>query len=227
MTRNHIVQVCIIALCSCSILFVIEQVLDVNYFIKTASKAFFFLVIPIFYIKYILKLSVKESFNIQKVRWKSLRLGLLFGSLAFGIILIAYWFLRKIIDTDAIMYDLQVRSEITPEIFIFVAIYVTFGNSLMEEFYFRGFLFLNLYKTEYKVFAHVFSALLFSVYHTAIFATWFSFELMLLALAGLFIAGILFNWLNTYSQNFLNSWIFHIMADIAIILIGLHLYGIL
>ncbi|HWO74571.1 MAG TPA: CPBP family intramembrane glutamic endopeptidase [Bacillus sp. (in: firmicutes)] len=227
MTRNHVFQVCIIALCSCSVLFVIEQILDVNYFIKTVSKVFFFLVIPILYIRYICKRTVKESFNIQKVRWKSVRLGFLFGSLAFGIILLTYWVLRSIIDTDAIMYDLQERSGITPEIFIFVALYITFGNSLMEEFYFRGFLFLNVYKTGYKVFAHVFSAFLFAVYHTAIFATWFSFELMLLALAGLFIAGILFNWLNTYSQNFLNSWIFHIMADIAIILIGLHLYGIL
>lgn len=227
MKKIHIIHIGLMAIISCSTLFIIEQILDVNYFIKTGSKAIFFLLIPILYIRCILKITVRQSFNIERVGWRSLRLGVLLGGLAFTIILIAYWLLEGFLDTDAILYDIQVRSGITPEIFIFIGLYITFGNSLMEEFYFRGFLFLNLYKSGSKLFAHVFSSLLFALYHTAIFATWFNVWLMLLALIGLFIAGILLNWLNTYSQNFLNSWIFHILADIAIILIGLNLMGII
>ncbi|GAA0317902.1 CPBP family intramembrane metalloprotease [Bacillus carboniphilus] len=227
MKRLLIIHICLIAVISCSGLFIIEQILDVNYYIKTGAKAFFFLVIPVLYIRFVLKLTVKESFNIEKVRWRSVRLGLLFGGLAFILILVAYWLLQGFLDTDAIVYDIKVRSGITTETFIFIGLYITFGNSLMEEFYFRGFVFLNLYKTGAKVFAHVFSALLFALYHTAIFATWFNVWLMFVALVGLFTAGILFNWLNTYSKNFLNSWIFHILADVAIILIGLNLMEIL
>ena len=79
---------------------------------------------------------------------------------------------------------------------------------------------MKFYQAGNKVFAYLFSSVLFAIYHVAIFATWFNVWLILLALLGLFIVGILFNWLNTKSNNFLNSWILHIMADIAVVSIG-------
>jgi membrane protease YdiL (CAAX protease family) len=100
-------------------------------------------------------------------------------------------------------------------------------NSFLEEFFFRGFVFLNVYETGNKGWAYLFSALLFALYHIAIFATWFNIPLMLLALFGLMVIGFVFNYLDTLSNNFLNSYLVHIFANLAIVLIGLALFGIL
>ena len=108
-----------------------------------------------------------------------------------------------------------------------VGIYITLGNSFLEEFFFRGFIFLNLYNQGYKKIAYIYSSLLFGVYHIAIFKTWFSPLLTVLALLGLVIAGIVFNWIDTKSENFINSWIVHILADSAIIIIGMGMFGII
>jgi membrane protease YdiL (CAAX protease family) len=122
---------------------------------------------------------------------------------------------------------METKSKITAANFIFIAIYITLGNSLLEEFFFRGFIFLNLRQLGKEKFAYLFSALLFAIYHISIFQSWFTLPLMLLSLFGLFTIGIVFNWLNTKTNTIINSWIVHIFADLAIILIGLKLFEII
>ncbi|WP_369404955.1 CPBP family intramembrane glutamic endopeptidase [Piscibacillus salipiscarius] len=95
----------------------------------------------------------------------------------------------------------------------------------LEEFYFRGFIFLKFYQSGYHVLGYIFSSALFAIYHVAIFATWFNFELILLALAGLFVVGLIFNWLNTKSNNFLNSWILHIVQILPLCRSGFIYFG--
>ncbi|MBZ9635369.1 CPBP family intramembrane metalloprotease [Clostridium sp. FP1] len=104
--------------------------------------------------------------------------------------------------------------------------YITFGNSFLEEYFFRGFYLLKSYELKSKKFAYIYSSLLFGVYHIAIFKTWFNSGLVGLALIGLISIGFIFNWLDTRSKNFINSWLVHILADSAIIIIGLRMFGI-
>ena len=61
--------------------------------------------------------------------------------------------------------------------FIFVAIYISFANSLLEEFFFRGFAFLKLKEVSSRKFAYIFSALAFSIYHLAMMIGWFDIVL--------------------------------------------------
>ncbi len=61
-----------------------------------------------------------------------------------------------------------------------------FGNSLIEEYFFRGVIFRSLFE-RLPVFAYIISSLLFSLYHLAIFGTWFSGYILFLALFGLFL----------------------------------------
>lgn len=225
MDRKHVIEIILLTVFSCVALYLCEQILQTTYLVKTGAKVGLFLIIPLLYIKFIIRKPIFEFLNLKAVDLKNLRLGFLFGLLSLGIVIAAYIILKDYINTDVIIGDLQTRLKITPEIFIFIAIYITFGNSLLEEFYFRGFIFLNLYKTKYKKFAYLFSALLFSVYHVAIFAVWFNIWLILLAMLGLFIVGLIFNWLNTKSNNYLNSWVLHILADIGVMIIGFYLFG--
>ncbi len=157
----------------------------------------------------------------------SVKVGVLFGVIAFAVILLTYYFAQDMLDLQGIVQELTGKSGITPANFLLVGLYITFGNSFLEEFFFRGFVFLSLYRRGKKVAAYLFSAGLFGLYHIAIFQTWFNPWLIGLALFGLVGVGLVFNWLNTKPGGFLNSWVTHILADIAIILIGMRLFGMI
>jgi len=215
------------SLVACITLFYVEQLLAVNYFVKTLVKIVLFTVLPYIYIRYIEKTSVRESLNLKRLHRRDLKIGVVFGIASFLIVLITYYFLNDLIDVEGIVYELENKSNITPRNFIIIGLYITFGNSFLEEFFFRGFIFLNLYKLKGRTTAYVYSSLLFALYHIAIFMTWFNIWLIGLALFGLVIIGFIFNWLNTKSNNFFNSWIVHIFADVSIILIGLRMFKLI
>ena len=215
------------SLVACIVLFYVEQALVVNYLIKTLVKILLFTLIPYLYIRFIEKKSIKESINLNSLDIGNIKLGLVFGIASFSIVLISYFLFKDFLDINSITNELQAKSQITPGNFFLVGLYIILGNSFLEEFFFRGFIFLNLYKLDNKVYAYVFSSVLFAVYHIGIFKTWFNIWLIGLALLGLIIIGLIFNWLNTKSNNFLNSWLVHICADIAIIIIGFRMFGII
>jgi len=214
------------SLVACILLYFVEQVLVVNYVVKSAIKIAFFIFIPYAYNKIIKKQKLSLTINYKNIDKDHLKMGFLFGILSFLIILISYYVLRNIINLQSISESLQSKSKITAANFIFVGLYITLGNSFLEEYFFRGFIFLNLYELKSKKCAYIYSSLLFGLYHIAIFKTWFNIGLVGLALIGLISIGFIFNWLDTKSKNFINSWIVHILADSAIIIIGLRMFGI-
>ncbi|WP_162287809.1 CPBP family intramembrane glutamic endopeptidase [Indiicoccus explosivorum] len=211
--------------CACLFLYIIEQVLDVNYAVKTAVKLVLFILLPLFYVWKIKQGRLSEILALKNAGWRGLIPAFLFGFAAFSAVLAAFFILQESIDLAAIAYEMETKLGITPQVFVFVAFYVTFLNSLLEEFFFRGFLFLELHRLGYRTTAYVFSSLLFGLYHIAIFQSWFSLPVTLLALAGLIGVGFLFDWLVSRSDSFISSWIVHIFADIAIVLIGFHMFG--
>lgn len=224
MKKRYII---ISSLIACILLYFVEQVLVVSYVVKTVIKILFFILIPYIQMKIIKKQQTSKAINSERINKHHLKMGFLFGILSFFIILITHYLLRNVIDLQSISYDLQNKSKITASSFIFVGLYITLGNSFLEEYFFRGFVFLNLYELKSKKFAYIYSSLLFGLYHIAIFKTWFSIELVGLALIGLITIGFIFNWLDTKSKNFFNSWIVHILADSAIIIIGLRMFEII
>lgn len=224
MKKKYII---ISSLAACVLLYFVEQVLVANYVVKTITKVLLFTLIPWIYIRFLKRSELKEGININKIDKGHLRMGIIFGAASFLIILVTYYLLGNYINLQDISGDLQSKSKITPSNFIFVGLYITFGNSFLEEFFFRGFIFLNLYELKSRKVAYIYSSLLFGLYHIAIFKTWFSLELIGLALIGLVSVGFIFDWLDTKSQNFINSWIVHLLADSAIILIGLKMFSII
>lgn len=214
------------SLIACIILYYVEQVILVSYIVKTIIKILFFIFIPFIYMKIIRKRKPFKSITYKNKDKNHLKIGFFFGILAFIIILITYYALSNFINLQGISEELQTKSKITASSFIFVGLYITIGNSFIEEYFFRGFIFLNLYELKSKKIAYIYSSLLFGLYHIGIFKTWFNFGLVGLALVGLISIGFVFCWLDTKSNNFINSWIVHILADSAIIILGLKMFGI-
>lgn len=220
------IYILVSSLITCILLYFVEQALVVSYLVKTVIKILFFILIPYIYMKFMKKQHVSKALNYKKVDKHHLKMGFIFGILSFLIILITYYLLRNIINLQSISMELQSKSKITASSFVFVGLYITLVNSFLEEYFFRGFIFLNLYELKSKKLAYIYSSFLFGVYHIGIFKTWFNPGLVGLALIGLISIGFVFNWLDTKSKNFINSWIVHILADSAIIIIGLKMFGI-
>lgn len=214
------------SLLSCTALYYVEQIRAVNYAVQTGIKLLMFLLIPAIYFT----LTKDRNIYISKARTinekRPILTGLFSGLLFFVVLITAYYFLQPFIDFKPIISELETKLKVTPLNFIFVGIYITLGNSFIEEFFFRGFVFLGIYRTGRPGAAYLYSSLLFSLYHIMIFKNWFTLPLFLLAVFGLFVVGILFCWMDTKSKNFVNSWIAHMLADAAIILIGLKMFGI-
>ena len=225
--KSFVPYIVISSLLACAALYYVEWGQEATYVIKTGIKLLLFLLIPIVYRILTRDRNIYISSSSRLKRRGSLYPGLLIGVLSFGILMAAYYYLQSFIDFKTIIKELETRLKITPLNFLIIGIYITLFNSFIEEFFFRGFIFLGIYKTGRTGIAYIYSSLLFALYHIMIFRNWFTFPLFLLALFGLFAVGLLYNWLDTKSNNFLNSWIAHIFADAAIILIGLKMFGII
>lgn len=200
-----------------TLLLVIEQVLEIPYFWKTIMKILIFLAVPLFLMKII-----KFSFlRLKKTEKRSTILAFILGILVMITVLVSFFMLQNHINIETILSDLESRVGITSAVFPFVAIYILLGNSFLEEFFFRGLL-VDMYK-ESKL-KWVLPSFLFAIYHIAIFLPWFDWPILLTAVGGLFIGGLIFQWINEESGTIYPSWIIHICGDIGVLLIGFYMY---
>ncbi len=200
-----------------TLLLIIEQVLEIPYFWKTIMKILIFLAVPIFFMK-MLKFKFLRP---NKTAKKSTHLALGLGILVMITVLTSFFLLQNYINLDSILSDLESRVGITPAVFPFVAIYILLGNSFLEEFFFRGLL-VDMYR-DYKL-KWVLPSVLFAIYHIAIFLPWFDWPILLTAVGGLFLAGLLFQWMNKESGTIYPSWIIHIFGDIGVLLVGFYMF---
>ncbi len=225
--KRRILSIIVLSLLVVGILYVVEQFLGATFIEKTVIKMAVMAVIPLVLSFTFFTQKTSRILGLRGVTLKGLRPGLLLGGFAFVVVLAAYAVLGTFIDMGNIADNLQNKLGVTPANFIFVGLYVIIVNSLLEEFFFRGFVFLNLEGTATKWFAYTFSSGLFAVYHISIIEGWFNPVLMALALVTLFVTGLVLNYLNVRSGHFLNSWIAHALADAAIILIGMQMFGLI
>ena len=150
------------------------------------------------------------------------------AALALGVFLlltVAYMLLSGWLDLSAIPEKLR-YSDITAENFPLIAAYITLGNSFLEELFFRGFAFLTLRKYTTDRFAYLFSGITFALYHVSILDGWFQPAWFVLFLVGLAVGGMLFDFLDRKGSLWC-GWLVHMAADLAIMLIGMRMFGIL
>lgn len=206
----------------CILMYVVDVYFKVNYFYKSFIKLIMFLGFPVLYCLKDKNINLKDYFKINSL--KQLFYSLLLGIIIYIFIIIAYLIARNFIDLNSIAITLGDSLNVNKNNFIFVSIYISFINSLLEEFFFRGFAFLSLRKLSSRCFSYFFSALAFSLYHIAIILNWFNIFVFIIILIGLVIAGVIFNFVNEKSQNIYNSWLIHMFANFAINSIGFYMF---
>lgn len=206
---------------ACVFMGVVDAVIQPGYAIKSVIKIALFLLLPCFYSLYDKKLQLKKLFIPNK---KGFLLAAGLGVAVYGVILAAFFIFRNIFDFSALTTSLTSTTGVSKSNFIFVAVYISFVNSLLEEFFFRGFSFLTLKKVSNRKLAYIVSASMFSLYHIAMMIGWFGLPVILLSLIGLFAGGVIFNYFNEKYNNIYLSWLIHMFANFATNTIGFILF---
>lgn len=218
--RNSILAV---VLAGCLAMAWVDAVLAPGYFAKSGIKLLLFLVLPMCYLL-LSKTSPRSLFVLGK---RKPLFPFLLGAGVYLVILAAFLLLRPVFDFSAVTGALQNNVGVGKDNFIFVALYISFVNSLLEEFFFRGFAFLVLQRFAGRTVSYLFSAGSFALYHIAIMTGWFSSLFTTLLIAALFLAGIFFNRLDEKSGTIYPSWMVHMFANFAVNTVGFILFGIL
>ncbi len=223
-SKKRIFAIIAIALTASLLMAFVDGFWQPPYWIKSAFKVVLFLLLPFGYSLWDKDIKLLSVFKFNK---KGFKTALLLSIPLYILILGAYFLFRNIFSFSDITNALTGNAGVTRDNFIFVALYISFVNSLLEEFFFRGFVFLGLKKVWNNGSAYIFSAAVFALYHIAMMTGWFSPVLFVLAMAGLFTGGLIFNFLNSKSENIYTSWLVHMFANFAINTIGLILFGII
>jgi len=206
-------------------MYIIEIYIKPAYILKSIYKIILFAGLPLLYCAIDKDFKFKEYFIVRDK--KQILISVALGLGVYFFILIVYFIIKEFIDLDNITMQLSNNLNVNKDNFVFVALYISFINSMLEELFFRGFGFLTLNKNSSIIYSISLSALAFSIYHVSILANWFIVIIYVLFIIGLFITGLFFNWLNLKYKNIYNSWIVHMCANFSINTIGFIMFGII
>lgn len=212
----------VVALIAVAIVFLIEQIVQPGYWVKSAIKVVCFVGAIVIY-SVVSGKRFTDVINLKKItNSKPLLICMACFFLGIGIL---FALLRNQIDLSSIKESLITKENLTKSNCLFVFAYIIVVNSFLEESFFRGF-FYSLF--ENKKVGAVISGLVFSLYHIGIVITWFNPFIFALCIAGLAVVGVFLQWLSSKYQSIMASWITHACANIAINTIGaLMIFGVL
>jgi len=195
-----------------------------DYVYTSAFKVIVFLLCPVLYFQVSKEGSLKELFSLFSMNGdrKNIRLAFLLGLGVFAIIVVAFIIMRPFFDS-AVVAEALAENGITANNAIFVFLYIVVINAALEQLFFRGFVFLTLYRMGMKWYAHAYSSLLFSFYHIPILINAASPGILVLCTVGLVAAGLIFNALAIRFKSISGSLIVHISANLALnLMIGIY-----
>ena len=140
--KKTAINIMVIMAISVLVMFIVEFYIVPGYIIKSILKISMFFIAPIIYVAFDKSINILDYFKIysRKQFIHSLVLGISVYMLIIGV----YFLLTTYIDLTQIRKLLYMSQDINENNFFYVAIYISFLNSLLEEFFFRGFLFLSL-----------------------------------------------------------------------------------
>ena len=215
-------KISLLVIIACIVMGIVDAVIQPGYAAKSAIKIVMFLLIPIGYCILDKEVSIAKVLKPNK---KGFVIALCLGATVYVVILGAYLLFKNVFDFSAFTTSLGETTGVNKSNFIWVAIYISFVNSLLEEFFFRGFSFISLKKFTTRRFAYIFSSSLFALYHIAMMIGWFGVPVILISLLGLFLGGLIFNKFDEKSENIYLSWLVHMFANFATNTIGFMLFA--
>ena len=224
MKQKRLYVIASTVLCALAMAFV-DGVIQPPYALKSFLKVLLFLIVPLGYFSlFRVWDSLKALFLLKK---RELLVALALGIGAFVVITGGYMLISGVFSLDEAILRLTSDGGVNPENFVYVSFYIALVNSLLEEFFFRGYAFLNLKSLTSRPFAYFFSAVLFAVYHLGMVIGNGNILIWGGALILLTCAGLILNVLNERSGSILTSWLLHMCANLGINAVGFYVFGMI
>ncbi|MEM8721666.1 MAG: type II CAAX endopeptidase family protein [Cyanobacteria bacterium P01_G01_bin.39] len=167
----------------------------------------------------------RQALRFPKFKQQEVKAGLILGILMFGVIMGAYFLIgQQTIDLASIRAKAAEVGIVNPYLYLAGCVYWSFINSLIEECTWRGFAVSQCKILVPEVTAVILAALLFTMHHSiALYGYTHDWLIVLLGSLGVFLAGAIWAWCYSYYKSIIPGYISHILADIAIALIGYQL----
>ncbi|HJM44593.1 MAG TPA: type II CAAX endopeptidase family protein [Candidatus Poseidoniaceae archaeon] len=163
----------------------------------------------------------ERSFSWSPIKNKNdLFVGFGFGIGMSAVMGIAWLLFGSQIDQGALKELLEGNGLTNPIIYLGVTIYWICGNSLLEEFVFRWFIFEKFEAKVGSNYALYLSATAFTLHHTIAMLYMFPISLTILASFGIFIGGLLWSWLYLRYRSIWVVFLSHAIVDIMMFGIG-------
>ena len=207
----------VISILCCGVMMLTDGVWTPCYAVKSVIKIALFLGLPYLASLVDKGMMFRELFKVKKQGFK---MAFILGIALFGLILGAYSLFSKFVDFSGIVTSLEQNVGVDKGNFMFVALYVSLVNSMLEEFFFRGFVFGNVKQSYSRKAAYLYSSFLFAAYHVTMMVGWFPTIILVLVIASLMVGGMIFNYLNEKYDTILVSWFVHMFANFSINTIG-------
>lgn len=111
--------------------------------------------------------------------------------------------------------------------FLWFALFLSVVHSLIEEVYWRGFVFGNLRRWLPLGWAHVVAGLAFCAHHVVVLSQFFSLGMACFLGFSVGVGGVLWSVLYVRHGTLLGAWLSHMIVDFGIMALGAHLMGLL
>ena len=138
--RSTVLVLAVTVLC-CLIMAFVDGVLRPGYAAKSAIKAAMFMLIPLIASRVDRGVLYLPLLRPEK---EGILPAIALGIGIYTVILGGYFLVSPLFDFSQIAGALTSNAGVTRENFLFVSLYISFANSFLEEFFFRGFVFTNL-----------------------------------------------------------------------------------
>jgi len=172
-------------------------------------------------------LAQQQGVRLARPPWQGVGLGTIFGLVILIAIVGLYWgFLRSMPSfveaADAMREKISSFGLDSIWKFVVIGIFYSLIHSLLEEYYWRWFVFGQLSRLLPLWPAILLSALGFTAHHVLVLATyfgWFSWMTLLFSLS-VTVGGIFWAWLYHRSGSLAGPWVSHLFVDAGIFFVG-------
>jgi membrane protease YdiL (CAAX protease family) len=160
-------------------------------------------------------------------RWHNWRndlgLALGLGVAAAGILLVLYATVGSLlVDKDLIAARIAEQFSVTAGTVLLIAPFTIVINSLIEEFFYRGFAF-GLLAPKHAWLGTLLPAAVFTVQHLLFAWHWVTLVPLLLGIVSLFVLALVLEALYAHSDTIVAPWLTHVLGDLAMMAIAVEL----
>ena len=179
------------------------------------------LAVPLVWLIAIEKQGVRRALTPPRWSNRGMLAGHLTGAIIFAGIAIAwYGFARDRIDAAEMGQRMRDAGLSTLPLYILGAIYWCTLNSLLEEYFWRWFVYRRLAVFVPGLVAALGSGVLFTVHHVFAIRVYMPWDLTILASLGVLVGGVTWSWIYHRYGNIYAAYISHVYADVIIFWIG-------